>query len=521
MSFESAEASVAWMLGAGALPSHIQPDRLALAWESHTRTYAELRTRALALARSLREMGAHPGDRVGAHLLNRGETFELYFACAYAGLTFTPLNWRMAARELEMVMADCTPRLVFSEPAVADSIRAPAERLGVQLVMLEHDASGDAYERLAAGPPIEPPFQRTDPHLILYTSGTTGRPKGVMLSHSNIYWYGFQQAIRFPAMDSSMVTLVISPTFNTAGINEISLPAFLVGGTVAILPSRGWTAEKMSDYIDRHQATHTNIYPSMMEPFLEADARREIGLRSLKFVLTGGENVPPAMLSRFRERWRHFVTIVGFGGTENGSPTTNEGVDIDNHPGSVGRVTLGSALRIQDKHGNALGPGEIGEIWVAGGAVISGYWNAPELTSSVLRDGWIDTGDLGFLDEDGYLYLSGRSRDLIISKGQNIYPAEIENALLQHDALLDGSVVGVPDPEFGEVVCAVIVVKPDRTLDANAVIEFVRERLASYKAPRHVLFVDELPRNPGNKVLKRELAELARKELALDGMNHH
>jgi fatty-acyl-CoA synthase len=228
----------------------------------------------------------------------------------------------------------------------------------------------------------------------------------------------------------------------------------------------------------------------------------------------GGEHVPPATLARFR--WSQLNVIVGFGGTENGCPTTIENDEIDRHVTSVGRVTLGTSIRIQDAAGEPLAQGEAGEIWVAGPSVVSDYWNAPELTASVTRDGWMNTGDVGFLDPAGYLYLRGRSRDLIISKGQNIYPAEIENVLSGNDDLLEFTVVAVPDDEFGEAVCAVVVAKPDRDVSADAVTDFVCDRLASYRKPRHVVFVDAIPRNPGQKVLKKEAAELAIKELALD-----
>jgi acyl-CoA synthetase (AMP-forming)/AMP-acid ligase II len=513
--FGSSEVSVAWLLGADSLPSHVNPEHPALIWESQTRTYAELRARALALARSLRDKGALPGDRVAAQLLNRGETFELYFACAYAGLTFVPVSWRLGPRELGMILSDCKPRVTFSQPAVADAVRGPAHELGVELVMLEDDRSGDEYERMASGPPIEPPFTRGEPHLILYTSGTTGSPKGVMLGHESIFWFAFQQSVRYVGMDSEMVLLLMPPTFNTSGISSLVMPAFLVGGTVVVFPSRGWSAEKMSDYIDRHGATHTYLYPSMLEPFLEADDRQRIGLESVQFIITAGENVPPATLTRFRTRWSRITTLIGYGSTENGCPTSIDGDEIDHHPGSVGRVTMGMSIRIQDAGGNPLPPEQVGEIWVGGPSVVDGYWNVPELTASVFRDGWMDTGDIGFLDADGYLYLRGRSRDLIISKGQNIYPAEIENVLSENDDLLEFTVVGVPDEEFGEAVCAVVVAKPDRTVTADEVIDFVRDRLASYKKPRHVVFVDGLPRNPTGKVLKNEVGELAIGELGL------
>jgi fatty-acyl-CoA synthase len=310
--------------------------------------------------------------------------------------------------------------------------------------------------------------------------------------------------------------LLMPPTFNTSGISSLVMPTLLVGGTVVVFPSRGWRPEKMSDYIDRHRVTHTYLYPSMLEPFLEADGRERIGLDSVEFIITAGENVPPATLSRFRARWSHIRMLIGYGSTENGCPTSIDGDEIGRHPGSTGRVTMGVSVRIQDADARPVPQGAVGEIWVAGPSVVSGYWNAPELTASVMRDGWMNTGDLGCLDPDGYLYLRGRSRDLIISKGQNIYPAEIENVLAENHDLLESTVVGVPDLEFGEAVLAVVVAKPNRTVTADDVIGFVRERLASYKKPRHVMFVDELPRNAAGKVLKRELGELAIRQLGLD-----
>lgn len=513
--FESSQCSVAWILGADALPGHIDPGSEALKWGSEVRTYAELRSRALSLARALRERGAQPGDRIAAHLLNRGETFELYFACAYAGLTFVPISWRLAMHEVRQIVTDCNPVIVFTQSEVAQVANDGCTGVNTILITLPDDSSGDEYEAMASGAPIPPPFDRTDPHLILYTSGTTGQPKGVMLSHSNITWFAFQQATRYRSMDSSMVMLIVSPTFNTAGVNEQSIPTFLVGGTVVVFPSREWSARRMVAHIDHHQVTHSIVYPSMMEPLLHADGEEPIHLDSVKFLLTGGENVPPGTLTRFRRRWPHIDVMIAYGGTENGAPTTIMNEDLDHHPGSVGRVTLGYALRVQDAEGHPVPQGVVGEIWVAGGSVVSGYWNAPELTASVIRDGWINTGDVGLLDPEGYVYLRGRSRDLIISKGQNIYPAEIENVLSERDDLIEFAVVGVPDDEYGEAVCAVLVVKPEHAVTATEVVDFVRQRIASYKKPRHVVFVDRLPRNAGNKVLKAETTEIVVRLLGL------
>lgn len=504
--FYDASTSVASILGAEALPGHLAPHRPALIWDGHSRTYAELRERALRLAHALRERGVKAGDRVAGHLLNRGETFELYFACAYAGVTFVSLNWRLTARELAFIVDDCTPAIVFTQGSVSPAMLEVTRPRGVPTLVIGDDAAGPEYDEMATGPMLSGPFARCEPHLILYTSGTTGTPKGVMMSHRNITWFAFQQIALYCPLGRDAVTLVVSPTFNTAAINEQSIPTFLAGGTVAVHPSRRWSARRMADYVDRVGATHTIIYPSMMEPFMEEDRRSGVGLESLRVVATGGENCPPATLARFQRRWPRAELFLGYGSTESGIVSMLTGSEIGRHPGSVGRPALGMAIQIRDADGAEVAAGAVGEIWAGGDSVIPGYWNAPELTAQVIRHGWLNVGDLGRQDPDGYIYLEGRSRDVIISKGQNIYPAEVENVLSEHEDLLDSAVLGLPDPEWGEVVCAAIVLKPGRTRAEQEISAFVRERVASYKRPRHIVFVDHLPRNSGNKVVKAELA---------------
>ena len=287
--------NVRWLLGDMRLPGHIDPDRLALRWKDTDRTYQELRDRAVGLAAGLRRAGLKPGDRVCTLLYNRGETFELYFACAYAGLTVVPINFRMVAREAAFVLQDCGARFLLTEPALEDVAKGAVEEAPeVMLMVLDAEESGASYEALVRGAPIEGDWGSTDPHLILYTSGTTGRPKGVMLSHTAIMWFALQQAALYPDMTADMVMLLTGPTFNTASINEQSIPTFLAGGTATILPSRGWTPERTSELIDRWGCTHAVIFPGQMEQFLDADTRSRIGLESMRFALTGGENCPTA-----------------------------------------------------------------------------------------------------------------------------------------------------------------------------------------------------------------------------------
>lgn len=512
--------SVSTLLGDNALHAAALPDRVALLWEDGQRTYAELRDNALRLAAALRAQGLRTGDRVASFLMNRGETFELYFACAYAGLTFVPISFRLTATEVAMILGDCTPRILFTDtehrPIVDEAIDKAVP--GTPVVTLEPHGTGREYPALvASAKPLSLALQQTTPvQLILYTSGTTGRPKGVAMRHMNILWGAFQQATVYRGLNHDAVMLITGPMYNTAGINESSIPTFLVGGTVAILPSTHWTPERMGAYIHRFQATHCLLFPSMMRPLLDADERSKLPIESLKWVYTGGENCPPPLMKAWMDRFPDKILAVSYGSTESGIPTIIEDEEILRYPGSVGRIVPGQSVRILSADGKVLGPGEIGEVWTSGPAVISSYWNAPDIDAVTIRDGWLKMGDLGRMDEHGHLYIVGRTKDMIISKSQNIYPAEVENALRAHPDVSDVAVVGVPDAEFGEAVCAAIIPREGTRPDPAAIVEFVRKSLASYKKPRHIVFFDVFPRGLSGKVKKEELAASCRERLGLE-----
>lgn len=492
-----------------------RPDKLAMIWEQGTRTYGELRDRALRLAGAFRAMGLQDGDRVASLLFNRGETFELYFACAYAGLTFVPVSFRLTPVEISSVLGDCRAKLVFTETGLAANLTAAlatmAERPSV--ITLEAEDGGSEFEALAAHERLATPIPN-DIQMILYTSGTTGRPKGVVMRSQAITWCAMQQATQFRHLDRDATMLVNAPMFNTAAMNESSIPTFFVGGTVAIMPSRGWNANRLVELVERWGVTHLLMFPSMFRELIKADNECRMSLDRVRWWYTGGENCPPALMAEVRRRWPHILLTISYGSTEAGMATLIENDDIARYPGSVGRIAPGQSIRLLDQDGNDVPPGEIGEVWTAGPAVMRNYWDAPELNVETVRDGWLKVGDLARMDQDGWIYIVGRTKDLIISKGQNIYPAEIENAMRQHEKVLDVAVVGIPDPEFGEAVCACIILHKGREATREDIMSFTLKRLASYKKPRHIVFMEGFPIRNETKVDKAELARMCEAMLA-------
>jgi fatty-acyl-CoA synthase len=487
-----------------------RPDSLALVWENGSRTYGQLRQRALRLAAALREMGLQTGDRVGTLLFNRGEIFELYFACAYAGLTFVPVSFRLTSPEIASILNDCKAAVVFTEPdlrALLDGA-SPLLTTRPRVVALEAATCGTEFEALATTTsPIGTPVPN-DIQMILYTSGTTGRPKGVAMRSQAIVWCAMQQVTQFRRLDNHAVMLLNAPMFNTAAMNESSIPTFFVGGTVAIMPSRGWSAKRLADFIQRWRVSHVLMFPSMFRDLISADNEERIPLNTMLWWYTGGENCPPALMAEVRRRWPHISLTISYGSTESGMATLIEGDDIEKHPGSVGRTAPGQSIRLLDANGADVPIGDVGEVWTAGPSVMAHYWESPQLDAETVRDGWLKIGDLARMDEEGWIYIVGRTKDLIISMGQNIYPAEIENAVRQHPAVLDVAVVGVPDAEFGEAVCACVMIRKGAVADKEQILAFILQRLASYKKPRHMFFMESFPVRNATKVDKAELARM-------------
>jgi fatty-acyl-CoA synthase len=478
-------------------------------------SYAELDDRVGRLARALRGLGAGPGTRVAYLGPNHPAFLETMFAAWSAGAIFVPLNMRLAGPELAYQLADCGAVVLVYAPeqaAVVASIRGQG-RLR-HLVALARPAAGDDdpaagdrdYESLLAGPPPEPadvPVSLDDPALIMYTSGTTGRAKGATLTHGNITWNAVNVVVDAD-FRADEVALAVAPLFHTAALNMLCLPTMLKGGTVLIEPA--FNPARVLELIARYRVTSMFGVPASYDAMAAAPGWAGADTSSLRMLLCGGAPVPDATIRRYTGRGLTFIQ--GYGMTE----TAPGALLLDAEhalakAGSAGVPHFFTDVRVVGPDGDDAGPGERGEIIVAGPNVMRGYWGQPEATGAVLSEGWLRSGDVGITDEDGYVSVVDRIKDIIISGGENIYPAEVENALLSHPAVADCGVIGIPDAQWGEVGRAVVVLRPGGNAAEADLLGFLDGRLARYKIPKSVHFTTGLPRTATGKILKKQLRE--------------
>ncbi|MDN3518940.1 AMP-binding protein [Aquisalimonas lutea] len=502
------------------LPAHrarVTPDRLAVEdLADGTRyTYAQLNERAARVAEAATgAWGLQEGDRLAYLGHNRAEFFVLLFACAKAGLVLVPLNWRLAVPELEGLMDDATPgALVYGGEFAEAAARLGEARGELVRVALDGPSPGErdyAADVAAARPDPRPHAPRPPdaPWYLLYTSGTTGRPKGVIQTFRMMmanYWnIGVPVELR-----ASDVLLNVLPMFHTAGINLYSTAVFLVGGTVLV--QRTFEPQEAMNVLT-HRATVFFGVPAVYQVLAEQPGFSGEALRGVRSWGCGGAPLPLSVAQRYADEGIRVRT--GFGMTETG-PTVfllDEASVLDK-TGSVGRPQLLAEVRIVGRDGNDVAPGEAGELLIRGPGVTPGYWQRPDATAEALEpDGWLHSGDVARCDEDGYYYIVDRWKDMFISGGENVYPAEIEQVLQQHPQVADVAVVGMPDPRWGEVGCAFVCPAEDGAApDDEALRAWCRERLAGYKVPRRFVVRSTLPRNALGKVQKQELRDDARR----------
>jgi fatty-acyl-CoA synthase len=478
----------------------MSPGRVAVVHGTRELTYRDLHVRATKVAHALAGLGVHHGDRVAYLGPNHPTFLEVLFGAGQLGAVFVPINWRLAGPEIAYILRDCDARvLIYAEQ------HAPTATGLDGMPALRRVAVGEEYERhlaAAATDAIDEPVDQHDTCMILYTSGTTGRPKGAMLTHANIAWNSVNLLLDVD-VTSAEVTLVAAPMFHVAALNQTVLPTFLKGGRVILVPA--FEPEGMLDLIGRHRVTFLFGVPTMFLAMSQAPGWAAADLSSVRSAICGGAPVPATVISRYQERGITFMQ--GYGLTE-AAPGVLFLRRDDSVPkaGSAGTAAFFTDVRLSRPDGGDAGPGEPGEVLVQGPNVMAGYWGRPDDTAAVLSaDGWLHTGDIGVADDDGYIWIRDRTKDLIISGGENIYPAEVEDALYQHPAVADCGVIGVPDQTWGEVGRAVVVLRDGYRVEPEELLAHLGGRIAKYKIPKSVVVVDALPRTASGKVLKQEL----------------
>ncbi|WP_417482956.1 AMP-binding protein [Maricaulis sp.] len=465
-------------------------------------SYRALERRSARAASLLESRGVSPGDRVTILCRNRVEFFETLFACAKLGAILVPLNWRMPVGELVQLIEDCRPVLMITGEEDRETAHATARDL--QLPVLDFDDGYEALRDSAARHPGRPSWPSQECWYLIYTSGTTGKPKGVIQTYGMalVNAINIGQAIGLRGTDS---TLNFLPLFHTAGINLHTLPVLFGGGTVHILP--GFEAGPMLELIN---AGALDVFIGVPAVYRELTLHPDFArtdLTRLRHWACGGAPLPDILVETFAARGA--VVCNGFGMTETG-PTAflvDEAHALEKI-GSVGKTQILVEARIAGPDGEVLAAGETGEIQFHGPGLTPGYWERPKETAELFTpDGWLKSGDLGRFDEEGYCFVAGRIKEMYISGGENVYPAEVENVLADHPEVQDAAVTGVPDEKWGEVGCAHIILRAGSDCDAAALTSWCRERLAAYKVPRHILFARDFPRTAAGKVQKHLLPD--------------
>ncbi len=475
------------------------PHKAAIVCGDQRLSYSELDRRIRSLHNALCEPGLERGDRVVAVLENGPELIELVLACAAGGFIAVPLNWRLSADEIRAILADCEPVAVFADRNL-EAGRAALEWNTAETLRVEMPAAYEAFvEGGAPGRNADPEIEPDSVHVLLYTSGTTGRPKGVMLTHANTFW----QSVNAWALGASpdAVGLVVLPLFHAGGLNGSVTPLLHIGATL-VVPRRFELTDTLP-LIAREGVTGMVAVPTVYQLLAEQPGFTRRNLEYLDVCVSGGAPLDPALVDAYAEVG--VALCQGYGLTETAPGAT--GMAPGEHvkkAGTVGRPCLYTEVRVVDPDGASLPTGNVGEVVVRGPNVMAGYWRRPEESARALRDGWLHTGDLGRFDSDGYLTIVGRSKELIISGGENIVPAEVERVLTAHPDVAEAAVVGVPDTKWGEVPVAFAVRLGD-ALERASRIARCAERLARYKRPKRIYWMDALPRNALGKVERSAL----------------
>jgi fatty-acyl-CoA synthase len=485
-------------------------ERGAVTFDGNTRTYGEVLDRVRRFATVLADGGVGHGDRVAYLGLNNPSILEALFAAAHLGAVLVPLNWRLTGPELAFAIQDGGVHTLLTDEqhaAVIDGVRAelPVRRF---IHVADGSATGgweDGNALVAAATPLarRAPVAPEDPALIMYTSGTTGRPKGVVLTHANLWWHNIGIVLALDVAHDD-VSLLCAPMFHIGALNVTTIATWIKGGRLVV--HRGFDAQAVLEDLERERVTTMFGVPVMCDALSALPGFAAADLSALRLIITGGAPVPIRLIRRFQERGVDLAQ--GYGLTE-AAPVASflTAENAERKLGSAGRPLLLCDMRIVDADGAPVPTGVHGEIEVRGPNVTVGYWQNPEASARTMNGSWLKTGDGGHLDEDGFVFIADRIKDMVITGGENVYPAEVESVLFEHPAILEIAVIGTDDPKWGERVCAVATLHEGAELTLESLRDFGGGRLARYKLPLQLEIVDALPRNATGKVLKTELRE--------------
>lgn len=500
----------------------LSPNKTAFFFEDSPVTYRELNENVNRIAHCIKDMGVKKGDRVSVMLFNCPELLEVYFAAAKLGAIFVPLNFRMVGPEIEYQINDGGARVFVFHDAFAKTIDSIRSNIKVEkdkfifVKSMTPDAPGcpewavDYHEVVKDYPTSEPepdkPVDWNDPLAIIYTSGVTGKPKGALVSHLQTYFKNIQ-IMMYLDMRSEDIYLAQLPLFHSGGLFVAITPVFWRGATIIL--RQGFDAEKFAEDIGRYKATIVFALTTMWRFVLETKVLDRIDTSSVRAVFGGGERTPYRLLDELASKGLYMQMT--FGQTENSAMMMLPREDFERKKGSIGLPGFCAEVWIADDNWVELPPGKVGRIVCRGPAMMMGYWNKPEETAKSIVNGVLDTGDLGYRDEEGYFYIVDRAKDMYRSGGENVYPAEAERVLLEHPKIMNASIIGVPDEKWGETGKAFIVLKDGESITLEEINYYLEGKVARYKFPKYIEFLEELPLTSSGKVKKYELKERERK----------
>lgn len=492
------------------------PGRCAIRFAGNDLSYAELAQKINQLADSLEnQIGVSHGDRVAYLGLNSPEIIILLFACARLGAVLVPLNWRLAEPELTCMLRQAEPCAIFAEPEFVEHIEGLSPDIGAMSRITYGTTRNGWVDYEALISPGSTSSQAggdthaDDPVLLCYTSGTAGQPKGALLSNNAISWNAVN-ATHMHDLTSEDVVLTVLPMFHVGGLDIQTLPALHAGATIVI--HQRFETEAFFDALEQDGITLTLLVPTIVHTLINDPRWEAADLSKLRMISVGSTIVPEHMVRTVGARGVPLVQV--YGATETAPIAAYmPHRETTARPASTGKPAMHCEIRLVDEDGRDVAVGEKGEILVRGPNVMTEYWRDPEATRAAFTDGWFHTEDIGHCDSDGYLYVDGRSKDMIISGGENVYPAAVENVLIECTELREVAIVGRPDDYWGEIVVAVVV-PAGASRDAGKILAFCEGRIAGFETPREVIFVDQLPRNAMGKVEKQALHEMLRQTAA-------